>query len=131
MIIDTTKPTINIKNIKEGEKYVNLEKIEYEITDNFDGYIATILLDDKPYQDEKVMIGNHIFVIKVCDSSGNENDIRINFTVIEDNIIGCGDDASCYVNNYLEIVIIVSALLLFVVVLIVVRIFLMKTKNKK
>lgn len=129
-IVDTTNPFIIIKNIKDGEKYVNLEKIEYEVMDNFDGYVTTVLLDNNPYLDEKVEIGEHVFTIKVVDTSGNENSVSVNFFVIEDNIIGCGDDASCYVNNYLEIVIIVSSLLLFVVILIVVRIFIMKTKRR-
>lgn len=129
-IIDTTKPIIKIKNIENNQKYLKIEKIEYEVFDNFDNLLVTILLDDVEYLDTKVEIGKHTFKIIAKDEAGNETIEEINFQIIEDNIIGCGDDVSCYITNYLEIVIIVGALLLFVLIMIVTSIIIKRRKNK-
>lgn len=88
------------------------------------------MLDDKEYLGGKVEIGKHELYIKVKDAIGHERSLSLDFEVIEDNIIGCKGDASCYVNNYLEVVIIVSALLIFVIIMIIVRIVIKKKKQK-
>ncbi len=129
-VVDTTNPKIIIKNIENDKKYIKLDYIDYEIQENFLIYEATILLDDKPYNSEALSTGKHKFYIYVKDRAGNDTSLTINFEVIEDNIIGCGGDASCYVENYLEVVIIVASLLIFILIMIIVRIFL-KRKNRK
>ncbi len=127
-IIDTIKPIIVIKNIKDKEKYISIEKVEYEITDNFEGCSIKVLLDDNVYNGERIELGSHTLYIEAVDLAGNKEEVLLNFEVIEDNIIGCGDDFSCYINNYIEIVIIVGVLLLFVVGLIIAHLII---KNKK
>ncbi|MEI3527000.1 MAG: hypothetical protein V8R15_02840 [Bacilli bacterium] len=129
-VIDTIVPQIIVKNIQNGQKYIKMDKIEYEIVENFDNYELIVLLDDKEYLGGKVEIGKHELYIKVKDAIGHERSLSLDFEVIEDNIIGCKGDASCYVNNYLEVVIIVSALLIFVIIMIIVRIVI-KRRNKK
>jgi hypothetical protein len=54
--------------------------------------------------------------------------LYLEFEIIEDNLIGCGSDFKCYINNYLEIVIIVGVLLLIVSGMIVAHLII---KNKK
>lgn len=125
---DTLAPVVIIKNIKDQEKYIGIDKIEYEITDNFEGCNVKILLDNSEYLGEEILLGSHIFYIEAVDNSGNKTIVEVNFEIIEDNIIGCGNDFSCYINNYLEVVIIVCVLMLFVVGLIVAHIII---KNKK
>ena len=129
-VIDTIVPQIIVKNIQNGQKYIKMDKIEYEIVENFDNYELIVLLDDKEYLGGKVEIGKHELYIKVKDAIGHERSLSLDFEVIEDNIIGCKGDASCYVNNYLEVVIIVSAFLIFVIIMIIVRIVIKKKKQK-
>lgn len=129
-VIDTTLPTILIDNIKEGEKYLKIDQINYNITDNFDNVIFEVYLDNEEYDNQLVKIGKHHFKIVATDSSGNISIQEVNFEIIEDNIIGCGDDVSCYLNNYIEVVIIVGVLLGFVLVMIVTSIVIKKQKNK-
>lgn len=129
-VIDTIVPQIIVKNIQNGQKYIKMDKIEYEIVENFDNYELIVLLDDKEYLGGKVEIGKHELYIKVKDAIGHERSLSLDFEVIEDNIIGCKGDASCYVNNYLEVVIIVSDLLIFVIIMIIVRIVIKKKKQK-
>ena len=129
-VIDTIVPQIIVKNIQNGQKYIKMDKIEYEIVENFDNYELIVLLDDKEYLGGKVEIGKHELYIKVKDAIGHEKSLSLDFEGIEDNIIGCKGDASCYVNNYLEVVIIVSALLIFVIIMIIVRIVIKKKKQK-
>ena len=129
-VIDTIVPQIIVKNIQNGQKYIKMDKIEYEIVENFDNYELIVLLDDKEYLGGKVEIGKHELYIKVKDAIGHEKSLSLDFEVIEDNIIGCKGDASCYVNNYLEVAIIVSALLIFVIIMIIVRIVIKKKKQK-
>lgn len=129
-LIDTLSPIIEIINIKNQEKYIKLDKIEYIVKDNFDGVTYVAYLDEEVYINQKIDIGEHTFKIIARDTFNNETINEVKFSVIEDNIIGCKDDVSCYVNNYLEVVIIVSSLLVFVVILIVIRIISFKRKNK-
>lgn len=127
-IVDTISPIIKVNNVKNLEKYISVEKIEYEISDNFDGCSVKVLLDDLVYGGEQISLGKHYLYIEAVDLSGNKTELGISFEIIEDNVIGCGNDFSCYINNYIEIVIIVGVLLLFVVGLIITHIII---KNKK
>lgn len=127
-ICDTTIPVINIKNIKNNEKYIDLKQIEYEIYDNFNGCSIKVLLDNEVYIGQELSIGKHNFYIEAIDLASNKNEINIEFEIIEDNIIGCGSDVSCYINNYIEIVIISIILLFFVVGIILSHLII---KNKK
>ena len=127
-VIDTTPPTILVNNINNNEKYINIDKIEYEIKDNFEKCNVSIYLDDSPYNFEKIEIGKHRLYIEATDLSGNNNVVYLEFEIIEDNLIGCGNDFKCYINNYIEIVIIVGVLLLLVSGMIVTHLII---KNKK
>lgn len=127
-LIDTTPPSIIVNNINNNEKYINIEKIEYEIKDNFEKCNVSIYLDDLPYNNEKIEIGKHRLFIEATDLSGNSKTLYLEFEIIEDNLIGCGNDLTCYINNYLEIVIIVGVLLLLVSGMIVAHLII---KNKK
>lgn len=121
-IIDTTCPIIKVYNIENNQKYVHLEDLNYEIIDNFEGVSFNVLLDGNPYLKENLTIGSHHLEIVANDLSGNKTTLSLDFEIIEDNIIGCGGDYKCYVNNYLEVVIIVCALLIFIMVMIIAKI---------
>lgn len=128
IVIDTTPPSIIVNNINNNEKYINIESIEYEIKDNFEKCSVSIYLDDLPYNNEKIEIGKHRLFIEATDLSGNSKTLYLEFEIIEDNLIGCGNDLTCYINNYLEIVIIVGVLLLLVSGMIIAHLII---KNKK
>ena len=81
-----------------------------------------------PYNNEKIEIGKHRLFIEATDLSGNSKTLYLEFEIIEDNLIGCGNDLTCYINNYLEIVIIVGVLLLLVSGMIIAHLII---KNKK
>ena len=133
-IVDTTAPVIHIKGIENGKKYIQVEQIQYEIIENFDGYESKVLLDNQPFDPmhlEKLAIGEHLFYMEVMDRAGNKAQKEIHFTIIEDNVIGCYDDLDCYVTNYLEIVIIAATLIVFVVVIILTKIFSTQKKYRK
>ena len=129
-VLDTTKPVIKVNNINNGEKYINVEKIEYEITDNFENCNVNIYLDDQIYNNEKIEIGKHKLYIEATDLSGNNNVLYLEFEVIEDNLIGCGDDFTCYINNYIEIVIIVGVLLFLVTGMIIAHLVIKRKKDE-
>ena len=129
-VLDTTKPVIKVNNINSGEKYINVEKIEYEITDNFENCNVNIYLDDQIYNNEKIEIGKHKLYIEATDLSGNNNVLYLEFEVIEDNLIGCGDDFTCYINNYIEIVIIVGVLLFLVTGMIIAHLVIKRKKEE-
>ncbi len=129
-VIDTIPPQIIIKNIQNGQKYVKLNQIEYEIIENFDHVEVIILLDDQIYTDEMLQLGKHKLYIKAQDTSGHETEVLLEFEIIEDNLIGCLNDFGCYINNYIEVVIIVTILLIFVIIMIIVKLILKRRKHK-
>lgn len=134
-LIDTIKPIIRVNGIEENKKYPKIATIDFEVTDNFDGCRYEIFLDEQPYQEEnlsKLSIGTHFFKINAVDSSNNASSLEISFEIIEDNIMGCVGDIECYVDNYLEIMIIVITLIIFVITIIVIKfIFYQKSKKQK
>lgn len=134
-LIDTTNPVIKVNGIEENKKYPKIASIEFEITDNFDGCSYEIFLDNQPYQEanlSKLTIGSHFLKINAVDSSNNVSSLEISFEIIEDNIMGCVGDIDCYVDNYLEIMIIVITLIVFVITIIVIKIvFYQKSKKQK
>jgi len=130
-VIDTSRPVIKIKNINEGAKYTRIKKIEYEVIDNFtNGLTYTVTLNDKQYLGEQLIEpGEYTLIIEAIDASGNKEEIKINFSIIKDNFIGCGDDIKCYMSNYLEIVIIICILMALILTILIVKLF--KTHKKK
>ena len=132
-LIDTTQPIIEVENINESQKYTNIEKINYHISDNFDNVEFEVWLDDLVYEESQLVNlekGLHKFKIIAKDTSNNVSQAEITFEIIEDNLIGCGNDPRCYLNNYLEVVIMVVALIVFVAIIIVIKIIVYKKKTK-
>lgn len=133
-LIDTTKPIIEVENINESQKYTNIEKINYHISDNFDNVEFEVWLDDLVYEESQLVNlekGLHTFKIIAKDTSNNVSQVEITFEIIEDNLIGCGNDPRCYLNNYLEVVIMVVALIVFVAIIIVIKIIMYNKKKTK
>lgn len=133
-LIDTTKPIIEVENINESQKYTNIEKINYHISDNFDNVEFEVWLDDLVYEESQLVNlekGLHKFKIIAKDTSNNVSQAEITFEIIEDNLIGCGNDPRCYLNNYLEVVIMVVALIVFVAIIIVIKIIMYNKKKTK
>ena len=67
----------------------------------------------------------------ILTTSNNVSQAEITFEIIEDNLIGCGNDPRCYLNNYLEVVIMVVALIVFVAIIIVIKIIMYNKKKTK
>lgn len=133
-LIDTTQPIIEVENINESQKYTNIEKINYHISDNFDNVEFEVWLDDLVYEESQLVNlekGLHKFKIIAKDTSNNVSQAEITFEIIEDNLIGCGNDPRCYLNNYLEVVIMVVALIIFVAIIIVIKIIVYNKKKTK
>ena len=133
-LIDTTQPIIEVENINESQKYTNIEKINYHISDNFDNVEFEVWLDDLVYEESQLANlekGLHKFKIIAKDTSNNVSQAEITFEIIEDNLIGCGNDPRCYLNNYLEVVIMVVALIVFVAIIIVIKIIMYNKKKTK
>lgn len=133
-LIDTTQPIIEVENINESQKYTNIEKINYHISDNFDNVEFEVWLDDLVYEESQLVNlekGLHKFKIIAKDTSNNVSQAEITFEIIEDNLIGCGNDPRCYLNNYLEVVIMVVALIVFVAIIIVIKIIVYNKKKTK
>lgn len=133
-LIDTTKPIIEVENINESQKYTNIKKINYHISDNFDNVEFEVWLDDLVYEESQLVNlekGLHKFKIIAKDTSNNVSQVEITFEIIEDNLIGCGNDPRCYLNNYLEVVIMVVALIVFVAIIIVIKIIMYNKKKTK
>lgn len=133
-LIDTTQPIIEVENINESQKYTNIKKINYHISDNFDNVEFEVWLDDLVYEESQLVNlekGLHKFKIIAKDTSNNVSQAEITFEIIEDNLIGCGNDPRCYLNNYLEVVIMVVALIVFVAIIIVIKIIMYNKKKTK
>ena len=133
-LIDTTQPIIEVENINESQKYTNIKKINYHISDNFDNVEFEVWLDDLVYEESQLVNlekGLHKFKIIAKDTSNNVSQVEITFEIIEDNLIGCGNDPRCYLNNYLEVVIMVVALIVFVAIIIVIKIIMYNKKKIK
>ena len=131
-VVDTTPPTINLVNIKDGGKYLKVEQINYEITDNFNGLIDVyVLVNGYEYNNTIINeIGIYEVVIYAKDSSGNESKKEFSFTIIENNIKGCNNDVKCYVENYLNVIVVVTVLTICTVALVIVKIIVEKKKEK-
>lgn len=133
-LIDTTQPIIEVENIDESQKYTNIKKINYHISDNFDNVEFEVWLDDLVYEESQLVNlekGLHKFKIIAKDTSNNVSQVEVTFEIIEDNLIGCVNDPRCYLNNYLEVVIMVVALIVFVAIIIVIKIIMYNKKKTK
>lgn len=131
-INDTTPPQIEVINLKDGGKYPLIKEIIYEVNDNIEGEIETVIyLNEEIYNGSfPKEVGKYQIKIVATDKKGNEQVFNLSCYIIEDNIIGCGDDVDCYFNNYFEIVIIACSLLAMIIAIIVGKIIL-KVKKKE
>lgn len=132
-IIDTTMPIIEVNNVKNGGKYIVGKVINYNVTDNFNSDVdVTVLLNGAIYNKEELTNpGEYTLKIEALDSAGNKNIVIINFKIIENNFIGCGNDIDCYKDNYLEVVILSIILLIVIITIFVIRSLINKKKMKK
>ena len=75
-IVDTVKPTINLKGDKEVKVYLNEEYKEpgYTALDNYDGEITNNVVTSNNINKEKT--GTYEVNYKISDSSGNEFEIK-------------------------------------------------------
>ncbi len=131
-LIDTTSPTITVKNIEENKKYLTIPNIDYSVSDNFNNDLTVeLLLDGEIYQNTPInIIGSHTLVVNAKDASGNETTKTIKFEIIKNNLIGCGLDAECYSENYQTIIYIAFSILTLAVLIFLVKIIIKKNKTK-
>lgn len=129
---DNTPPVIKIHNIKEGNKYLKVEKIDYEIIDNFMGNVKIMFfLNDLPYNNEPINeVGDYTLKIEATDEAGNTSEKTINFKIIENNVIGCGDDLDCYLDNYLVVVIIATILMILILTILIIKVCIWRIKKR-
>ncbi len=129
---DTTAPVIKIYNIKDGNKYLKLEKLDYEVIDNFDEAIeVSILLNERIYDNQEISTpGAYVLKILAIDKRGNESTKEVKFEIIENNVIGCGNDIECYLDNYLVVVVISGILMAIILTIFVVRVCIWQRKKQ-
>ncbi len=132
IVCDNTAPIIKINNIKDGNKYLKIENINYEIIDNFIGDVKySIYLNGVLYENEAITeVGNYTVKIEATDSSGNISEKEVNFSIIENNVIGCGNDLDCYLDNYLVVVIIVTILMIIILTILTIKLCAWRIKKK-
>lgn len=132
-VIDTTAPTISVNHIKNGGKYLKLESIEYEVSDNFNSDIEVyVKLNDSLYENTLISdVGKYKLEIIAKDASGNETIKQIEFFIIENNINGCMGDVDCYIDNYTNVIIATSIMMVGIVAVIIIKVVKSKKKKKK
>lgn len=132
---DTIKPVIKLNNIENKGKYVSVDSILYSVEDNFDSYddlIIEVLLNDSIYNKEEINVpGEYRLIIKAVDKTGNIGLFEAHFTIIEDNVIGCGDDLKCYYDNYSELIIVIVSVFVMIIGIIIGQVILNINKKKK
>lgn len=132
IVCDITPPVIKIHNIKEGNKYLKIEKLDYEVLDNFDGNIdISVTLNGIEYHNEGInKPGEYVFKVTAVDKAGNESIKEVKFEIIENNVIGCGGDIECYLDNYLAVVVIAGILMAIILTIFIVRLCLWQKKKQ-
>ncbi len=132
IVYDTTPPVIKIHNIKETNKYLKIEKLDYEVLDNFDGNIdISATLNGIEYHNEEITIpGEYIFKVIATDKSGNEAIEEVKFEIIKNNVIGCGGDIDCYLDNYFVVVVVAGILMAIILTIFIVRVCLWQKKKQ-
>ena len=132
-VIDTTAPTISVNHIKNGGKYLKLESIEYEVSDNFNSDIEVyVKLNGSLYENTLISeVGKYKLEIIAKDASGNETIKQMEFFIIENNINGCMGDVNCYIDNYTNVIIATSIMMVGIVAVIIIKVVKSKKKKKK
>lgn len=132
IIVDDTPPTIKVNNIENEGKYLKIEKIDYQVKDNFNLPVdVTILLNGEEYLEEVIdKIGKYEVKIIVKDGFGNESFETISFEIVDENIFGCVDGINCQENNYATGLIIAGILITAIVIIVLIEVFIIK-KNKE
>ena len=130
---DTTSPTINIKNIENDKKYLSINKLDYEVKDNFLNELnVSIYLNDKLYEGTPITNpGKYVLKIFVEDGNKNKTEETVNFEIIKNNLIGCGLDSDCYEENYQVVIYIALGILGVAFVIVTVKLILNKQKKTK
>ncbi|MGM9899039.1 MAG: hypothetical protein ACI32E_00490 [Bacilli bacterium] len=129
---DTTAPIIRVNNIKNDSKYTKIDKINYEIIDNFEGIINSVVtLNNVLYENTTIdEPGTYEFKIIASDASGNTSEETINFTIVKNNFLGFSEDLSYYAINYLDVIIIASILMIVIMTIIIIRLITSYRKKK-
>ena len=131
---DTTIPNIVVNNIENNGKYVKVDYIDYVIEDNFDLFEQLkieVLLNDSIYNKEEITTpGEYKLSISVSDKSGNLGLFELHFTIIENNVIGCGTDVKCYYNNYSELIIVIACVSTMIVAVVIGQLIISGNKKK-
>ena len=132
IIVDDTPPTIIVNNIENDGKYLKIDKIDYQVIDNFNLPVNTkIFLNGNEYLGSLIEeIGKYELKIIVSDGFGNESFKIINFEIVDENIFGCIDGINCQENNYATGLIIAGILLSAIVVIVLIEVFVVR-KNKE
>ena len=132
IIVDDTAPTITVNNIQNDGKYLKIDKIDYQVVDNFNLPVnVKILLNGEEYLENVIdKIGKYELKIIVSDGFNNESVKVINFEIVDENIFGCVDGINCQENNYATGLIIAGILVSAIIVIVLIEIFVFR-KHKE
>ena len=128
---DTTKPIINIKNIENDKKYLSINKLDYEVTDNFlNDLNIQIYLNDQLYDNTPITNpGKYVLKIVATDGNNNKSEEVVSFEIIKNNLIGCGLDSECYYDNYQKVIFVACGILGLVIIIVIIKVLLNRSKD--
>lgn len=128
---DTTNPIITVKNVENNKKYLAINKLDYEVSDNFLNELkVSIYLNEEVYDNTPITNpGQYVLKIVVVDGNNNIDEEVINFEIIKNNLIGCGLDSECYQDNYKNVIYMACGILGLVIIIVVIKVILNRPKK--
>ena len=105
--LDVTRPIIKVLNVASNQLYSKLERIEYIVTDNFDGKVDVVLtLNGKSYDGMPItQNGKYQLVIVASDKAGNECQVVIDFEISSKALFNGDGPIINFINNNFEMII--------------------------
>lgn len=105
--LDVTRPIIKVLNVASNQLYSKLERIEYIVTDNFDGKVDVVLtLNGKSYDGMPItQNGKYQLVIVASDKAGNESQVVIDFEISSKALFNGDGPIINFINNNFEMII--------------------------
>ena len=128
---DTTNPLIKVNNVENNKKYLAINKLDYEVSDNFLNELkVSIYLNEEVYDNTPITNpGQYVLKIVVVDGNNNIDEEVINFEIIKNNLIGCGLDSECYQDNYKNVIYMACGILGLVIIIVVIKVILNRPKK--
>lgn len=115
-VLDTIAPEIKV-NINHEGFYKKLDKIEVEVTDNFDDNVTiNVYLDKELYNGSEISEGKHNLFVEAIDQAGNLKSINYDFAVSSSGVIENIFNGNIKIKTSVYIYVIIGLSVIFVVI---------------